>query len=105
MMVPPKVSRSMIAAQSLGSVKVFAQPETDSFDAITEPRCATRKIVPWRAGARFWRSQTVAAKGMSAHSSREGTTPYRISQTDFNAAVLMSACWSKLCGFVHTEEP
>ena len=30
MMLPPKVSRSTIAAQSLGSVKVLVQPENDS---------------------------------------------------------------------------
>jgi hypothetical protein len=30
-MVPPKVSRSTMAAQSLGSVKVLVQPEKDSF--------------------------------------------------------------------------
>jgi hypothetical protein len=34
MMVPPKVSRSTMAAQSLGSVKVLVQPEKDSLDAI-----------------------------------------------------------------------
>jgi hypothetical protein len=33
--VPPKVSRSTIAAQSLGSVKVYVQPENDSSDAIS----------------------------------------------------------------------
>lgn len=34
MMVPLKVIRSTIAAQSLGSVKVFVQPEKDSLEAI-----------------------------------------------------------------------
>jgi hypothetical protein len=34
MMLPPKVSRSTIAAQSRGSVKVFVQPENDSLDAM-----------------------------------------------------------------------
>jgi extradiol dioxygenase family protein len=34
MMLAPKVRRSTIAAQSRGSVKVFVQPEKDSFYAI-----------------------------------------------------------------------
>ncbi len=34
MMFPPKVSRSTIAAQSRGSVKVLVQPLKLSFDAI-----------------------------------------------------------------------
>ena len=34
MMAPLNVSRSTIAAQSRGSVKVFVQPENDSFEAI-----------------------------------------------------------------------
>ena len=34
MMLPPKVSWSTIAAQSLGSVNVLVQPENNSFDAI-----------------------------------------------------------------------
>jgi hypothetical protein len=33
-MVPPKVSRSTMAAQSLGSVKALVQPEKDSLDAM-----------------------------------------------------------------------
>jgi hypothetical protein len=33
-MLPPKVSRSTIAAQSRGSVNVFVQPPNDSFEAI-----------------------------------------------------------------------
>jgi hypothetical protein len=34
LVVPPKVSRSTVAAQSLESVKVLVQPEKDSLDAI-----------------------------------------------------------------------
>src|SRR5664279_73183 len=34
MMLPPKVSRSTMAAQSRGSVNVFVQPEKESLEAI-----------------------------------------------------------------------
>ena len=34
MMLPPKVSRSTMAAQSRGSVKVLVQPPKDSLEAI-----------------------------------------------------------------------
>lgn len=57
MMVPPKVSRSTMAAHKRGSVKVLVQPEKDSLEAIAteafsslsvacRPRDPKRR--PWR---------------------------------------------------------
>jgi hypothetical protein len=44
MMVPPKVSRSTMAAQSLGSVKVLVQPEKDSLHAIATDAFSSRSV-------------------------------------------------------------
>lgn len=51
MIVPPKVSLSTIAAQSLGSVNVFVQPEKDSFDAMaTHPLPQLESFQRYRIG-------------------------------------------------------
>jgi hypothetical protein len=47
MMVPLNVSQSTIAAQSLGSVKVFAHPEKDSFEAIAIDLFSSRSVKTW----------------------------------------------------------
>ena len=52
MMVPPKVSRSTMAAQSLGSVKVLVQPEKDSLDAIATDAFSSRSVRTERAARR-----------------------------------------------------
>jgi hypothetical protein len=44
MMLPPKVSRSTIAAHSRGSVKVLVQPEKDSLDAIATLAFSSRSV-------------------------------------------------------------
>lgn len=43
-MLPAKVSRSMIAAQSLGSAKVRVQPENGWFDAIAMELVSSRSV-------------------------------------------------------------
>jgi len=44
MMVPLNVSRSTIAAQSRGSVKVLVQPENDSLEAIAIELFTSRSV-------------------------------------------------------------
>ena len=48
MMVPLNVSRSTIAAQSLGSVNVFVQPESDSLEAIAMELFSSRSVRTWK---------------------------------------------------------
>jgi hypothetical protein len=43
MMVPLRLSRSTIAAQSLESVNVFVQPEEDSFEAMATELFSSRR--------------------------------------------------------------
>ncbi|GIE92042.1 hypothetical protein Are01nite_85220 [Actinoplanes regularis] len=51
MMVPLKVSRSTIAAQSLGSVKVLVQPEKDSLEAIATLFFSSRSVRTWNSSS------------------------------------------------------
>jgi hypothetical protein len=44
MMVPPKESRSTMAAQSLGAVKGLVQPDKDSLDAIATDAFSSRSV-------------------------------------------------------------
>lgn len=57
--VPPKVSRSTIAAQSLGSVNVFVQPEKDSFDAIPTEFFSSRSVRTWNSNSAPRRSSSM----------------------------------------------
>ena len=49
--VAADVSRSTIAAQSLGSVNVFVQPENDSFDAIATEFFSSRSVKTWKSSS------------------------------------------------------
>jgi hypothetical protein len=44
MMLPPKVSRSTIAAQSRGSVNVLVQAEKASFEAMATEAFSSRSV-------------------------------------------------------------
>ena len=47
MIVPLKVSRSTIAVQSLGSVKVLVQPPNDSLEAMATALFSSRSVNTW----------------------------------------------------------
>ncbi len=51
MMVPWKVSRSTIAAQSRGSVKVLVQPEKLSLDAMATDAFSSRSVSTWNSNS------------------------------------------------------
>jgi len=59
MMFPPKVSRSTIAAQSLGSVNVFVHPEKDSLDAIATEFFSSRSVRTWNSSSAPRRSSSM----------------------------------------------
>jgi hypothetical protein len=59
MMFAPKVSRSTIAAQSRGSVKVFVQPENDSLDAIATLFFSSRSVRTWKSSSAPHRSSSM----------------------------------------------
>jgi hypothetical protein len=47
MMFPANVSRSMTAAQSLGSVKVWVQPENGWFEVMAIEFVSSRSVRTW----------------------------------------------------------
>src|SRR5664279_107480 len=47
MMLPPKVRRSTIAAQSRASVNVFVQPEKESLEAMATEFFSSRSVKTW----------------------------------------------------------
>ena len=51
MIWPAKVSRSTIAAQSRGSVKVFVQPEKASLEAIAMADFSSRSVRTWNSSS------------------------------------------------------
>src|SRR3954471_9259746 len=59
MMLPPKVKRSTMAAQSRGSVKVFVQPPNDSFEAIATLFHSSRSVRTWKRGSAPRRSSSM----------------------------------------------
>ncbi len=58
-MVPLNVSRSTIAAQSLGSVNVFVQPENDSLDAIAMELFSSLSVRTWNSSSAPCRSSSM----------------------------------------------
>ena len=51
MMFPPKVSRSTMAAQSRGSVKVLVQPLNESLLAIATAVFSSRSVRTWKSSS------------------------------------------------------
>lgn len=66
MMLPPKVSRSTIAAQSRGSVKVFVQPEKASLDAIATEAFSSRSVNTWKSSSAPRRSSSIYSQLVDA---------------------------------------
>lgn len=59
MMLPAKVSRSTIAAQSRGSVKVLVQPEKDSLLAMATEFFSSRSVRTWNSSSAPRRSSSM----------------------------------------------
>jgi hypothetical protein len=57
-MAPLNVTQSTIAAQSLGSVKVFVYPEKDSFEAIAIDLFSSRSVKTWNSSPAPLRSSS-----------------------------------------------
>lgn len=51
MIVPLKVSRSTMAAQSRGSVNVFVHPPNDSFEAMATLFFSSRSVRTWNSSS------------------------------------------------------
>ena len=64
MMVPLKVSRSTMAAQSRGSVKVLVQPENDSLEAIAIEFFSSRSVRTWKGSVASVKSKIRQAWSM-----------------------------------------
>ena len=58
MMVPLKVRRSTMAAQSRGSVKVLVQPAKDSLEAIATLFFSSRSVRTWKSSSAPRRSSS-----------------------------------------------
>ena len=59
MMVPLKVSRSTMAAQRRGSVKVLVQPENDSLEAMAMEFFSSRSLRTWKRSSAPRRSSYI----------------------------------------------
>jgi hypothetical protein len=59
MILPPKVSRTTIAAPSLGSVKVSVQQENDSLEEIATEFFSSRSVSTWNSSSAPWRSSSM----------------------------------------------
>ena len=67
MMLPPKVSRSTIAAHRRGSVNVLVHPEKDSLDAMATLFFSSRSVRTWKRSSAPRRSSAVPGHSSAVH--------------------------------------